>query len=407
MMTFPLMNRLRHIRTHLIPALPLVLLTLLTATAQENERAANTVILDKTGVENLRIETVTVEEADFEESIFALGRLETIPDRVAAVTSRVPGRISELTAIPGQQVKAGDVVARVESRQPGNPPPTIALEAPLGGMVTQLEARLGDPVEPDRALLEIADLSRLYAVARVPEHYAGRMKPGARSHIRVSAVPEQEFTGTLLRFGTSADVESGTIDVIFTLPNESGLLRPGMRAEFSIVLNLRQNVMSVPRAALQGDAADRFVWVKDFDLPYAFIRTPVVVGQINDRSAEIVNGLFPADDVVTRGAYSLAFVGGGSISLKAALDAAHGHEHNEDGSELTPEQKKAKAETGQSGQGGSGSGSGSGNPFWMIVSGVLFVLLAVSQVRGRKHGGAAAHAEVPPPSIGISKREDS
>jgi hypothetical protein len=30
------------------------------------------------------------------------------------------------------------------------------------------------------------------------------------------------------------------------------------------------------------------------------------------------------------------------MSLKDALDAAHGHEHNEDGSEMTPAQKAAK-----------------------------------------------------------------
>ena len=38
------------------------------------------------------------------------------------------------------------------------------------------------------------------------------------------------------------------------------------------------------------------------------------------------------------------------MTLKEALDAAHGHEHNEDGSEITPEQKAAqeKAEHGHS-----------------------------------------------------------
>ena len=117
--------------------------------------------------------------------------------------------------------------------------------------------------------------------------------------------------------------------------------KPGMRAEFSIVTEKRTGVMSVPRSALQGDPASRFVYVKDFELPNAFLKTPVVVGRMNERSIEIVRGLFPADEVVIQGAYSLAFAGAGTLSLKAALDAAHGHEHNPDGSELTAEQKKA------------------------------------------------------------------
>ncbi len=109
-----------------------------------------------------------------------------------------------------------------------------------------------------------------------------------------------------------------------------------MRAEFSIVTDRHTGVTTVPRSALQGDAAQRFVYVKDFDLPHAFLRTPVVVGRSNDRFVEIVRGLLPADEVVTEGAYSLAFAGAGSVSLKEALAAAHGHAHAEDGSELKP-----------------------------------------------------------------------
>ena len=52
--------------------------------------------------------------------------------------------------------------------------------------------------------------------------------------------------------------------------------------------------------------------------------------------------MFPGDDVVVNGAYSLNHAGSGSgLSLKA-LDAAHGHEHNEDGSEMTPAQRAAR-----------------------------------------------------------------
>jgi hypothetical protein len=116
-----------------------------------------------------------------------------------------------------------------------------------------------------------------------------------------------------------------------------------MRAEFSIVISKRNNVVSVPRAALQGDIANRFVYVRDFELPNAFVKTPVQVGEMNDRFVEITKGLFPADEVVTRGAYSLSFAGASSVSLKEALDAAHGHEHAADGSELTPE-KRAEME---------------------------------------------------------------
>ncbi|MES2595786.1 MAG: efflux RND transporter periplasmic adaptor subunit [Verrucomicrobiota bacterium] len=341
------------------------------------KRAANTVVLDETGVKNLRIETVEVEETDFEATIFSLGRIEAIPSKVAAVSSRIPGRIIELKLSPGDTVKLGDEVAKIESRQPGDPPPVISLKAPLAGLVTHVDSRLGDPIDPEKAMLEITDLSEVYAIARVPEHQAGRMKPGTVAHIKVAALPNEKFNGELLRFGTSADKASGTIDAIFRLPNTGGQLRADMRAEFSIVMSKRSNVVSVPRAALQGEGGNRFVYVKDFDLTNAFVKTAVTVGEINDRFVEVTSGLLPADEVVTRGAYSLSFAGASSVSLKEALDAAHGHEHAADGGELTPE-KKAEMDAKKGGDGHGHGEEESGSPLWKYGCGVLFVLLLLS-----------------------------
>ncbi len=381
-------------------SLPLILSLALAASlpAADAARAADTVVLDAIGVQNLRIQTVAVEETDFEESVFSLGRIEAKPGNIAAVSSRIEGRVVALTALPGDRVAAGAEVAKVESRQPGNPPPVVSLSAPLSGIVTHLDVRLGDPVEPAKALLEITDLSEVYAVARVPEHIAGRLKPGAKTYITISALPEKKFEGRLLRFGTSADPVGGTIDAIFSLPNPENVLRPGMRAEFSIVIASRANVVSVPLSALQGEASRRFVYVKDFGLANAFVKTAVVVGQSNDRFVEIVSGLLPADEVVTQGAYSLAFAGGGSISLKEALDAAHGHAHAADGSELGSDAKKNTAAAGGDGHAHGDESHESQSPFWMIVSGVLFVLLLVVLGSRKKPGAIPAAIEARPSS---------
>lgn len=372
----------------ILPILALCAMTTFTFAEEKGDpkRAANTVVLNETGVKNLGIETVATEETDFEQIVFALGRIEAIPNKIAAVSSRISGRAMELKVTPGDQVTAGQDVVRLESRQPGDPPPSILLKAPISGLVTKVDTRLGDPVEPERALIEITDLSEVYAIARVPEHQAGSMKPGTIAHIKVAALPNENFDGELLRFGTSADRQSGTIDAIFRLPNTGGLLRSDMRAEFSIVMSKRENVVSVPRASLQGEVANRFVYVEDFSLPNAFVKTEVQVGQINDRFVEITAGLLPGDKVVTRGAYSLAFAGGGSVSLKEALDAAHGHEHSADGSELKPEDAKGHG----AGDGHDHGAEKSGNAEfrWKIISGVLFLLLLVVTLTKRKTAAA-------------------
>ena len=310
---------MKHIALILISALPLH--------AADANRAQNTVILEEAAVANLQLDFAEAEETTFEETIFSLGHIEVLPGKKAIVSSRIPGRAFSVLVIPHQEVDADAEVAWIESRQPGDPPPVIKLNAPIAGMISKVNIAQGQPVSPDAELIEIIDLSIVEATASVPQHLAGKLKPGVKAHIRVNALPEHVFEAKLAHIAAVADENTGTLEAAFHVPNPDKLLRPGMKAEFSLVVSQRENVMSIPRSAVQGDAAERFVYIKDYDLKNAFVKVPVVLGAQNDRFVEVVKGLFPGDEVVTRGAYALAFAGKGSVSLKEAMDAAHGHPH--------------------------------------------------------------------------------
>lgn len=352
----------------LIPALISSLLSSLNA----SERAANTIILDESGVRNLRITTEEVDTRDFETTVFAIGRIEEVPARHSVVSTRVAGRVQQIHFFEGDRVAKGDVVALVETRQLGNPPPSIELTAPQEGLVIASHVRLGQPVEPDTELMDISDRSVMWAVARIPEQEAAGVQRGSAAHIRIPALGDELIEATLKRFGVNADRASGTVEGIFEIPNPDARLRPGMRAEFSIVLEQRSDVLAVPRSAVQGDPSNRVVFVTDFDLEHAFVRVPVVLGESNDRFVEVAAGLFPGDQVVTQGAYSLMFAGGGqSISLKEALDAAHGHEHNEDGSEITDADKAKKNQPEDGGEHAHGDGERS----WLLTAYAGFMTL--------------------------------
>jgi len=344
----------------------------------------NLVILDQTSEKNLGIETVEAEETTFEETIFALGRIEVLPGKKAIVSSRVPGRAYSVLTLPDQTVDEGEELMWVESRQPGDPPPKVMLEAPMAGLIAKVDIAVGQPITPDQSLIEIVDLSVVEASARVPEHLAAKLKKGIKAHIRVPGYPGKVFEAELAHIGAYADAESGTIEAAFHVPNKELLLRPEMRAEFSIVVGAIENVMSIPRAAVQGDVAARFVYIKDYELKHAFMKTAVVLGAENHEFVEVKSGILAGDEVVTKGAYSLAFAGKGSVSLKDALDAAHGHPHNEDGTEMSKEQVAAE----QGGDHGHSHGPASGwnllTIFFAASTGLLFVLLLATLFFKRK-----------------------
>ncbi len=328
-----------------LPLLPLLFTNhLLGEESIDPERVANTIILNELGVKNLRLETIETEESTFNKTVFAIGRVKDIPGRGYVISSRIPGRAVKVHVRIGDLVKKGETLVEVESRQPGNPPPIIKLQALRDGIVTNANVIEGMPVSPDDALLTISDRSFMWVTAEIPEQRASGIKQGTAAEISFPALGSQPIKATLLRFGVEADATAGSIHGIFELENSSRRLSPGMRAELDIIVSSREDVMSVPEEAVQGDPSSRVVYVKDFELENAFVKAPVVLGDSSAGWVEVIEGLFPGDEVVTRGSYALSFVGSGNgVSLKDALDAAHGHEHNEDGSEITSTQKQSKA----------------------------------------------------------------
>lgn len=346
-------------------------------------QAAPDLILDEVSVAHLNLEFAEAEESTFEETVFALGVIEVLPGKRAVVSSRIPGRAFSVLVPPHQQVEEGDEVAWIESRQPGDPPPVVKLEAPMAGFISKVDLAPGQPVSPEDALLEIVDLDTVEAVASVPQHLAARLKPGLTAHIRLQALPDRVFEARLAHLAIEADASAGTLEAAFHVANPEHQLRPGMKAEFSIVVSQRDNVLSIPRSAVQGDPAQRFVYVKDYELANAFVKAPVQLGAQNDRFVEVVSGLLPGDEVVTRGGYVLAFAGKGSVSLKEAMDAAHGHPHNEDGTEMTKEQQAA-AEADHDHEHEAPERWNTLTTFFAATSGLLLLLLILTAVKRRE-----------------------
>jgi multidrug efflux pump subunit AcrA (membrane-fusion protein) len=369
-----------------------LLTSLLSAAGAPSDQMARTVVLDEIAVKNLGLETVEAGETTFAQTVLALGQIEVLPGKKAVLSSRVAGRAQTVIALPDMMCVEGDELVWVESRQAGDPPPVVRLDAPMGGVIAKVNVAPGQPVEPGDSLLEIYDLETVEAAAAVPAHLAGVLRKGMMAQIRVSSLPDSVFEAELNHLGADADAVGGTVEAAFHVPNPEGALRPGLRAEFSIVVSEREGVMSIPRESVQGDTVNRFVFIKDYDLPHAFVKTPVVLGEQNDRMVEVLEGLLPGDEVVTRGAYALGFAGKGSVSLREALDAAHGHPHNEDGSEMTKEQL-ASSSSGQGDHGHGHEAHSGGVLFWQIGCAVLAFLLVLSSVRKRP---AVAAKEVMP-----------
>lgn len=296
--------------------------------AQTATTQSGPVRLTRMMVDNLGLETAEVELRPLEKTFPALGTVDPEPGKVAAIASRVPGRVTQLNVHDGQRVKAGDVLLEIESRIVADPPPRITFKAPMDGVVLETNVVLGGTVEPDKNLLTIIDLSEVDVVAQVFEAQVGAVKPGQSVRIKALAFPDVTFTGKVKTTAANLDRDTGTLRVFVHTENPDEKLLPGMRAQLAFITAQTEDAVVVPRSAVLGEAGDLFVYRQIMTAPFAYERTPVVVGLRDDRYVEIIEGVLPGDRVVTRGNYQLQYVGGGGA---ATIEDDHGHSHGPGG----------------------------------------------------------------------------
>ena len=256
---------------------------------------------------NIDLRTEKAELRPIETVFEAIGRMEPIPARSGAVSSRISGRITQLFTTEGESVTKGQPIAEVESRQLGDPPPRVVYRAPLAGIVTDRHVVVGDSVNPDAHLFEIADLREVYAVAQVFGSEVSLVRRGAKVRLRVDSLPGKAFEGKIELISGSVDPASGSLRVFARVVNPGELLRPGMRASISVVTGESGLATAVPKAAVLGEFGSFFVFVQGKD-PLTFERRNVHLGMADDRYQEILEGVAPGDMVVVQGNYQLQYV---------------------------------------------------------------------------------------------------
>jgi RND family efflux transporter MFP subunit len=167
------------------------------------------------------------------------------------------------------------------------------------GFIGERLKEVGDLAKPDVPLLSIVSFETVRTVVHVVEKDYPRVQVGQTATLHVDAFPETEFQGKVMRKAPILNPNTRTAAVQIEIPNEKGLLKPGMHADVSLVFE-RRNAVVLPIAALLDDADQPSVLVVENDPPT--VRVQEVTTGINDGEfVEILSGISPDDHVVTMG----------------------------------------------------------------------------------------------------------
>lgn len=237
--------------------------------------------------------TETAGPATIRETVTAYGHIVPDPERVHKVVARFDGEIKSVNVSLGQMVRAGQVLATVESNESLR---AYDIKTPIEGVVIQRNA---NPTEQagERQLFTIMDSSVVWAELAVFPSDRNSIQPGAQTKVR----------------GTDQVSESGTIDWISAVaqPNQSvpvrvrlanpqGTFVPGMAVTGEVLVAEHAVPLAVKRQGLQS--------FRDFTVVYAQIGDEYEVrmldlGRQDNVWVEVLGGLEPGTRYVTENSY--------------------------------------------------------------------------------------------------------
>ncbi|MCC7492071.1 MAG: efflux RND transporter periplasmic adaptor subunit [Fimbriimonadaceae bacterium] len=194
----------------------------------------------------------------------------------------------------------------------------IPIRTPLAGLVTALEASVGEAVGAEQDLLTVVDLSELYVEADVPERDLPQVAEGQLVRVTVRAFPAETFLGSVVSLSGQLDPETRAAHVRARLQNPAWRLRPEMFAEVGFVTAQSGRVLHVPAEAVQEVEGRAVVFVQLTPLRYE--TRPVTLGPRSAQRVAVTAGLHAGENVVIAGSYLLK-----SERLKGEL--GHGHAH--------------------------------------------------------------------------------
>ena len=190
-------------------------------------------------------------------------------------------------------------IAALESAQTIDPVATLS--APISGVVVDrqlgpgqyLQAGSGTPV------YTIADPSNVWLLANVRETDAGLVRLGQAVEVYVLAYPGRAFKARVTYVAALVDPVTHRLTVRAEIDNRDGALKPEMFANFRIVTGDAAESPAVPEGAVvyEGNAAHVWVVAGEGLLAYRAIR----IGRSNEGLVEVLDGLKPGEQIVTKG----------------------------------------------------------------------------------------------------------
>jgi membrane fusion protein (multidrug efflux system) len=176
------------------------------------------------------------------------------------------------------------------------------LKAPFTGRLGSRLVSIGDYVTAGESLINLEDLSPVKIEFYIPQRFILTIKPGQPVQVVVEPL-SQLFEGTIYLIDPQVDPETRSALIRAKVPNPDKVLKPGMFCTVTIVLEKKEDALTVPLEALVSRGEKHFLYIEEEGK--AAIRQ-VQLGIFSEGSVEILDGLKPNERVIVAGLQKIA-----------------------------------------------------------------------------------------------------
>ena len=191
--------------------------------------------------------------------------------------------------------------------------------APFAGIMGARIISPGQVIARDAVLSWLVDLDPIKVELNVPERFLSQVQVGQTLDLKVAAYPTNRFQGKVYFVAPSVDSNTRTTLVKAEIPNPKRELKPGMFANLDLTVNVRENSIVIPEAALSQLLDGNRAIVFAVDTNSTVQLRPVKLGLRLAGQVEIVGGLEAGEKVVVEGVQK---IGPGAKVKLAPVEAA-------------------------------------------------------------------------------------
>ena len=198
----------------------------------------------------------------------------------------------------------------------GKMPMSVEWPSPVSGTIVEKMIIEGERAEPGRALLKIADLSKMWVVAEVAEQDLGMVRVGANAMLTFRALPGKAIEGKVAFIYPELMAETRTGRVRIVLDNSGELFKQDMYAE--VVMDAAggdASVVTVPIDAVIDSGSQQVVIIDKGE--GKFEPRQVSIGTRGEGFVEVKTGVSAGENVVV----AANFLIDAESNLRAALKA--------------------------------------------------------------------------------------